>query len=328
MNIKSYNVSDEIVDKILYDFESKIIEIDELEDKSYYEYRDKIIYIKSTKEIICQEKILDYYTNYFKRVSWKQVKLTPTENANLKVEESVDGGRAWAYTLALLKKFYTSDEIRKILEAYRDTETSADNQYHYYWPIVSQNVQKVPNCVKYDINGAHCYILSKMFPKCKGIFYTIYVKRHSNIRYKEYINYFVGMLKRKGYIAAYWHIVHEVTRILFEAMTKVGGTLVYANTDGFCVTDPDHELATDDVLGHFKEEYKGDVYIYTNRKQTPYILYQFGDIPDKEHMKGSCMTVARDGIDLSKGIVNHYKRVKHDKIYLADNMTKETLCVE
>ena len=328
MNIKCYNVSDDIVDKILYDFESKIVEVDELEDKSYYEYRNNIVYVKKTKEIICQEKILNYYTHYFKQVGWRQIKLTPTQNANIKVIDSVDGGRAWAYVLTLLKRFYTIDEIRKILEAYTDTETSADNQYHYYWPIVSQNVQKVPNCVKYDINGAHCYMLSKMFPKCSAIFYTVYKRRHSNIRYKEYVNYFVGMLQRKGYTNAYWHIVHETTRILMEAMNKVGGICVYANTDGFCVSNPEHELVTDDVLGHFKEEYRGDVYIYTNRRQTPYILYQFGDTPDAEHMKGSCMTVAREGMDLSKGIINHYKRLKHGNIYLAANMTKETLCVK
>ena len=121
----------------------------------------------------------------------------------------------------------------------------------------------------------------------------------------------------------YWYIVDRTTRKLFEAIHKVDGRIVYANTDGFCVQYPKNILPTSQELGDFKEEYKGVVYYFNNNKQSPYVLYQFGN-----ELKGSCMTAMRQYIDLSKGQVVYYKRVKYGHSYKAENIIKETVKID
>lgn len=328
MNLKCFDINDEIFNKILKDLDYYVEQIKTLSDTSYYNKKRKILFIKGKTSdedcIICQGKILNYYVK--KTIvtdSWKQVILRKNEETNILVEDSVDGGTAWAYMLKILLTYYTRQEIDNILQAHRDTITDDDKQYHYDWPKVSQNVQKRALCVKYDINGAHTDALCELFPKCKQELMHMYVKRHTNIKYKKLPNYFVGMLKKKGYTDAYWWIVKRTTKILKSAINQVGGILIYANTDGFCVQYPEHTLATSDKLGEFKKEYEGDVYIYTNRKKTPYILYQFG-----KDLKGSCMTSVRNEIDLSKGQIVYYKKSKTKYGYEATDIIKETVCVE
>lgn len=313
MNLKCLNIREDIINEILFDFEVKIIEIDKLEDKSYYEYRKKIIYINDTKQCIIPGYILNYYchTNYG---SWKQYVCTSAENTDKIIEETIDGGTAWRAVMGVLRGYYTDKEIKDILWAYGDTKGSYEGQFHYFLLKVSQNVQKLPLCVKYDINGAHSDAICEIFPKAKPNLMKLYDKS------KAYINLFVGMLKRKGYIGAYWYIVDRTTQILKQAMDYVGGRLIYANTDGFCVQRPKRILPTSHKIGEFKEEYKGTVYYFNNNKQSPYYLYQFGD-----EFKGSCITAVRKDIDLSKGNVVYYNRVKHGKSYLPENIKKETI---
>lgn len=320
MNLKCVNLREDIYNQILNDLSTKIIEIDKLtpDIQSLYQYRKKIIYIKETKEIICSGMVINYYCNT-NLIGWKQVICTLNNNIDKVVEDRIDGPTAWHSLLKILRKKYSRNMIETILTSY-DSETSHDRQYHYNYPNVSQNVIKLPFCVKYDINGAHTDALKEMFPESAADFDSIYKKRHDNIYYKNLPNYFVGMLKHYGYNGAYWHIVDRTTKTLLNAIDTVGGQLVYANTDGFCVQYPKRMLPTTTLLGGFKEEYKGTVYFYSNNKQTPYVLYQFGN-----EFKGTCMNAVRQDIDLSKGKVVYYNRVKHGKAYLPENIVKETI---
>lgn len=323
MNLKCINVRDDIINKILYDLEAKIVEIDKLtaDIQSLYQYRKKIIYIKSTKEIICSGMVINYYCGSDLN-AWKQVKCTPTENMDDLLKDSIDGQVAWNSLRKILLKKYSYNEIESILTSYQ-VKNDYLKQYHYTLPKVSQNVQKLPLCVKYDINGAHTDALKEMFPKCSKEFDDIYRKRHKNIYYKNLPNFFVGMIQNKGYSGAYWYIVNRTTQTLLKAIDKVGGILVYANTDGFCVQYPNKVLPTSQELGEFKEEYKGTVYYFNNTKQSPYILYQFG-----KEFKGSCITAVREYIDLSKGQVVYYNKVKHGHSYLPENIVKETVEID
>lgn len=320
MNLKCINLREDIYNKILFDYEAKIIEIDKLtpDIQSLYQYRKKIVYIKDTKEIICSGMILNYYCNT-DLSQWKQIKCRPAENTEILIEDSIDGPTAWRSLLDILRKQYNRNMIETILTSY-DTKTGHDKQYHYNLPKVSQNVLKLPFCVKYDINGAHTDALKEMFPKCAKDFDNIYRKRYKNIYYKNLPNYFVGMLKHYGYEDAYWYIVDRTTKILCNAIDKVGGILVYANTDGFCVQYPTDTLATSQELGDFKAEYTGTVYYFNNTKQSPYVLYQFG-----KELKGTCITAVRQDIDLSKGQVVYYNRVKCGHSYMPQNIVKETI---
>ena len=322
MNLKCFDVSDEIFNKILYDFEDDVIEIDTIDKKSYYSDRFNIIYVKDTHQIICRAYILHNYCDALLYSGWKQILLNKVEYTNIKAEDSIDGPRAWNYIMKILLQKYTRNEVESILTSYQ-VKSDYEKQYHYDWPIVSQNVQKRELCVKYDINGAHCEALAEMFPKCRHNFIHMYVQRHNNIIYKKYPNFFVGMMQHYGYSGAYWYIVDKTTKKLLNAIDYVGGQLVYANTDGFCVQYPDKKLKTSDRLGDFKLEYEGPVYVYTNRKNSPYILYQFGD-----KLVGSCMTEARHDINLSKGNIVYYTRVKRGNVVRAENIIKEKVCIE
>ena len=183
MNFKYFDVNDEIFNNILRDFEADVVKLDKLEDKSYYDQRNKVIYIDdgNTKKILCQAYRLNYYLDDPIYTGWKQIILNLREYANIKAETSVDGQHAWQYMYTILSKKYSKKEIKSILTSYQ-TKEDYDKQYHYDWPIVSQNVQKLTNCVKYDINGAHTDALSEMFPRCKADFLWIYKKRHTDIK--------------------------------------------------------------------------------------------------------------------------------------------------
>lgn len=324
MNLKCFDINDEIFNRILHDFEADVIRLNKLENKSYYEYRNNIVLIEenNTKKIICQGYILNYYLDTPIYSSWKQAILYNNEYSNIVVEDSIDGQSAWFYMMRIIKKKYTDNQIKSILTSYQ-VKPDYLKQYHYDWPNESQNVQKLTNCVKYDINGAHTDALCELFPKCKTELFNMYIKRHDNIKYKKYPNFFVGMLKRKGYIGAYWYIVNRTTELLLNAINKVGGQLVYANTDGFCVQNPVNTLNTSDKLGDFKLEFEGSAYIFTNRVRSPYLLYQFGD-----KLVGSCMTMARKDVDLSKGNVVYYDRIQHNTCVLPENIVKETVWVK
>lgn len=316
MNFKCINVRDDIINEILYDYEARTIKIPCLEDKSYYTDRKKIIYIENTKQIICPGYIINARCNTH-LADWKQIKCTPAANTEILVEDSIDGPTAWNKVLETLALQYNSKEIENVFRAYGDTKGDKLEQYHYTLPNVSQNVRKLPLCVKYDINGAHADAICEMFPKSKADLLKLYKKS------KKYINFFVGMIKRRGYIGAYWYIVDRTTKILFKAMEYVGGKLIYANTDGFCVQKPDKELPTSHELGEFKEEYKGTVYFYQNNKKSPYFLYQFG-----KDLKGNCMTEVRQDIDLSKGNIVYYDRVSYGTYVKPENIVKETIKID
>lgn len=311
MNLKCINIRDDIINKILYDYEARVIKIKKLEDKSYYEYRKNIIYIEDTKEIICPTYIINTRCN-INLTSYLQIKCTPSTNTDKLYEESIDGQTAWNHVMKVLRKHYSDQEIKDKLWAYGDTKGSYREQFHYTIRNAQHGVRLIPLCVKYDINGAHADAICEIFPNAKPDLVALYNKS------KKYINLFVGMLKRKGYIGAYWYIVDRTTQTLLNAMDYVGGKLIYANTDGFCVQKPDHELHTSHILGEFKEEYKGTVYFYQNDKKSPYFLYQFG-----KELKGNCMTEVRQYIDLSKGNVVYYDRVSYGTYIKPENLIKE-----
>lgn len=323
MNLKCYNISDDIVNQILFDYESDIVEIKELEDKSYYEYKNKIIFIKSTGDIICPEYVLDFYIDYFKLPSWKQVRLIPSPNRNLTIEPTIDGPTAWLFVMRVLSRYYSMKEIDDILQAFCDSKETVDKQFHYTYPIASQNVQKLALCVKYDINGAHADAICEMFPKAKKDLESLYRKS------KMYLNLFVGMLQHNNYSGAYWHIVDRTTKKLFKAMDYVGGTLVYANTDGFAVMNPKQELPTSTELGDFKLEHRGNIYFYINTKiRSPYYIYQFGEKPSKKTLKGSCMTEARKLMNLANGEITFYDRRNYKHYVKAENIVKELVEID
>ena len=119
----------------------------------------------------------------------------------------------------------------------------------------------------------------------------------------------VGMLCKKGFRKTYNWIVQRTTKILYKAMDYTKGLTIYANTDGYVISDPFNKLETTKDLGNFKLEYSGDVFVYQAKN---YWLMQCGN-----ELKGSCLRSVRKNIDLSKGQVVNYDR---KRILIKDNL--------
>ena len=324
IRIKSFELSDEIFDKILYDFSSRI-KIVPSTDPYLYGYKNKNdIYYDNKEYLICKEYIINYYCHNIEYCTdWKQVRVRRVENKTEKISNNIDGQRAWQFMLNLLENYYSYEEIKNIFNNYTVEYNKEYAQYHYNYPCnTNKKVFKFENCYKYDINGAHCDAIAEMFPLAKKAILVLYANRKTKPVNKEIINYFVGMLARKGFRLTYNWIVQRTTKLLYKAMDITGGKMIYANTDGYVISMPDNLLNTSKELGDFKLEYSGDIYIY---QDTNYWLMQCGD-----EMKGSCLTSVRKNIDLSKNQVVHYKRKRTEIvegvfINTAEDIIKEIL---
>ena len=296
--IRTYCVREDIFDKILYDYSSRIEYTDNIWQYAYgYSNKNTIYY--NEEYLICREYIVDYYCHNIEDItSWKQCRLRKTTNTDKIIDNDITGTYAWNYIMKLLLKHYTENEIDSILHAHEAEYDEAKKQYHYNYNIDVGALLKIPNCKKYDINGAHCDALLELFPKASTDILYLHKRRKKDPNIKKFFNYFVGELCRKGYRLTYNWIVQRTNALLMQAIELTDGELIYANTDGFIVFEAKHNINTSTNLGEFKAEYEGDVYVYRSKN---YILYQCGD-----ELKGSCRQQVRDKIDLRIGKVAEY----------------------
>lgn len=320
-------MNDEIFNKVLYDYEYKV-RIDKdlhLRYRGYYEDRD-IIYYNGTNEFICTEYVIaSYIKDYNCYTTWKQIRVLKALNMSVPAMESITGSKAKAYITKVLKTVYTDAEIDERLRLFEAEKDPDLIQQHYNYPAPYGEIIKLSNTYKFDINGAHTDALCEIFPKAKDKLIKMYEMRKKKPIFKQYPNLYVGMLAQKSkemrkngipakYEKTYNWIVQRTSKMLLSAMDYVEGSPVYVNTDGFIVQDPTNLLTASKNLGEFKLEFAGDTYVYSDKN---YIIYQTG-----EEKKGSCYTVVRDDIDLSKGQVVHYD------IKAVKNANGETLYME
>lgn len=326
LRIKSFELSDDIFDKILYDFQSSIKIVDSTNPYIGGYKNKQDIYYDGREYMIIREYILNSYCdNIPDCTEWKQCRVRRVENSNSMVTRSVDGQSAWEFMIKLLEHWYTWDEILKVFNTHQAEYDNAYKQFHYTYPTEVGQLIEIHDCYKYDINGAHTDALVEMFPRAKKSIMKMYLNRHINPGYKQLINFFVGMIKHKGYELTYNWIVQRTTKNLFNAMDITGGNMIYANTDGYIINAPDNLLDASKKLGEFKLEYEGTVFIYQDKN---YWIIQTGD-----EIKGSCLKSVRDKIDLRQGKIVHYDRkrvqVAEDEkgqpvfINVAENITEE-----
>ena len=318
--LKQMQVNDEVFNKILYDFEFKVVVVEDLFNfyNGYWKDKDKI-YFNGRDEFICLEYIVNNYTNLITDcTSWKQIRVIRTMNIQKEAVISVTGSRAKAYINKMLKQFYTDEEIDERLHMFEADRDEDLKQQHYNYPVGQGKLLKISNTYKFDINGAHLDALCEIFPKASSKFLNMYEKRKQKPVFKQYPNLYVGMLAQKSkamreqgipgkYEKTYNWIVQRTTKLLLQAIDEVGGELVYVNTDGFIVQNPKTLLSTSKTLGEFKLEFAGDTFVYRGDN---YIVYQTGD-----ELKGSCFTEVRKYIDLRKGQTVSYsiEQTKNEK---------------
>lgn len=321
-NLKCYELRADLFDQLLIDF-GAYVEIVPSTEPYITGYSDKQkIYYDGSEYLICKERYLNLYVDIEPVTDWCQCRLRRVENAQQDLTGTVSGTYAWNYMMKVLGKKYTEEEIKQAFSEHEAEYNEDYIQFHYLHQPQAGKIEKIINCYKYDINGAHTDALKEIFPKSAKEITDLYDKRHDNPHYKEFTNYFVGMIKRKGYEKTYNWIVQRTTKKLYDSMDKTKGWLIYANTDGYVVADPEKKLDPSKELGQFKLEYQGDVYVYQDKN---YWLMQCG-----EEMRGSCLTSVRKDIDLRKGRVVHYdrKRIEVSEgcfVNVPDNVSMEDI---
>lgn len=299
--------------KILQTFSVYTQLTDDINKYKHGYHNKNIIYYNETS-LICTESHLKYldlldgehYTD------WKQVIITlDTETVGKKVQADITGSIAKAIVMKQLYKKYTKDEVEDTLNSYTNEYSYDKKQYHYLTDS-GFGLTVYENCVGYDINGAHNYYLSKMFPLSAKYFEKLYNERKEKPNNKKIANYFAGMLKAAGYEGAYNWIVQNTTELLLNMKHEVegkSGITVYANTDGFITQNAAKLITGSTKLGEFKIELQGTVYVYRDKN---YYAIQYTDINGKKVLKGNLLTEVRHLVDLEEGIVVHYDKVQNE----------------
>ena len=318
--LRAWKVSPAIFDKILTRYADKVVEVDDLTPYKNGTPFNASIYYDGIKQIVCRENILlnNGAPDWYQCIAiW---------DINLKGEtyqQAITGGMAWKMFKEKMLRHYTAEEFNDCLNKVSVEYDAKINQLHfaYYAPRNAPQrycILRFANCYEYDINGAYASILVDIFPKAKKEILTLYNERKLKPLNKDIINYAVGMMCRTGYRGAYNYIVQRIRKQMETEVKRVGGRLVYANTDGFVVASPKQKLYVSNDIGQFKLEYAGDVYVYEGAN---YWIMQLG-----EKKKGSAPWMVRDKIDLSQGMTVSYKRKRCGYTYTAENL--ETRRVE
>lgn len=299
--LRRYDVSESVFDDIVQNMQTRIKVVDNIKD--YFKgYPQKHIVVYDNKEyLIIREHILAYFADFsdeeYQSVEdWRQVIVRKSAQV-VSYQKNIDGSRAYKTVRSKLLTVYTEEELDQRMKMFEAEKDETKSQFHFQYPS-KDCVLAHSNCVKYDINGAHHAALIEIFPKAKELLEDMFNRRKQEPILKAYINYFVGMLTRKGYRKTYNWIVQRVSKQLKDAINYVGGTLVYANTDGFMSSCPENKLTASKEIGKFKLEFEGTAYTYQDKN---YWCYQAG-----KDITGSIRYSVRDQIDLSKGQIVHY----------------------
>ena len=318
-------VAEDVFDDILVKFAKHVVRVDSLDPYlSGYKSKRTIYYDESKEQLICRMFLFE--TDGDDRADWLQCVVVKDKSmASGTITKDISGSTAYNKMMKLLLEFYTREEIYEIFNAHTHTKCGA----LHYTPakMMDNTVIKYSNCHKYDINSAYASVYIKMFPRAAKAIENIYLMRKENPVYKKMLNYFVGMIKHKGFDGTYYYIVNYVNELMKKTMSECGGMKLYINTDGFIVCDPAKPLEGSKDIGKFKEEYSGDVYVYHDKN---YFVIQTGYKNGKPDLTGSCFTVIRDKMDLEKGIVVHYDRKKtliygDAYLYKPDNIRMEVV---
>ena len=324
VRLAQYEVSAEIFNQILIKNSNRII-IANIEDYEYgYSSKKKVIY-NGKDELICREMYVDVKP---KEATYRQIIVKKDDSLDSEdYHKEMMGSTAWNRMLKILHKYYTEEEL---LEIFANNQHEPCKPKHLNPIKLDDAVYKHTNCYKYDINSAYASAYINLFPKAYDDIMALYLGRHENPDNKKILNFFNGMLKRKGFAGTYYWVVNRTNEIMNKALDKVGGLPLYINTDGFIVQNPAKLIKHSTELGKFKLEYSGDVYIYVDKN---YFTIQAG-----QELKGDCMCMVRDKFDLPNGKVVHYNKVRkvikdatiddsEVSILVADNIIEETVKV-
>ena len=319
--LPAYSASEELFDEILtagYEV-SVITNKDEFNVYKYGYPQKTVIMYDGFKTMILLECVLnEHYPLNVRLTHWKQCILHKDITQDIRCGEDINGGTAYNFMKALICRYYSDEEYKECLRKHQAEYDDELSQYHFSIYEKMGVIVKYDDCYKWDINGAHNDALCEIFPKAAPAIRYMYQQRKQNPVNKKYVNYYCGMLAQKGYRGTYNWIIQRTTRLLLSGINEAGGTLLYANTDGFLVQHPDRILTHSTKLGEFKLEYQGPTWFYYDRN---YQCFQ----TNTGEVKGTLLQVVRDKLDLPNKQVVHYDRKKQGDTYVAENIRTEVL---
>lgn len=337
--LKTIQISRELLDYVKEIAINDIVKVDSIKEFIYgYPDKSKIYMQETTKECKFIIRLIDleglakrlrdgeirFDTPYlhitdcpFKNPVSYQVIAYWKNDTNLRgieTQETLSGGQCYVRVMSYIKKKYREDALKVIFNDFAVKELK-DNEKQWHEDIdagiMAGTVYKFNNVKYYDINGAHAYLLSVIFPKCKDYFYKIYEERKIKPQNKQLLNYFVGDLVNHGHRETYNWIVKSVTDYMRQTVRDLYGwdsKLIYVNTDGFAIQNPVKELDTSTELGKFKRESSTDImYVYADKN---YRVIEYIDKNGKRTIKGSAFDAMKDLMNLSEGHVVEYTIVQ------------------
>lgn len=308
MSLISYNVSSDIFYKILENNKKYVKEVSNI-DKflNGSKFKAPIFYDK-LKKIVCREKLL--FEN--KAPEYKQC-IVYKDNAlkSNTIKKQLSGGSCWRTVKNAILKFYDENYFNQTLQRFSDVKQNIKNcQLHFIFYREKNKIYNYSDAILYDINGAYTSVLCDLFPLAREKIKSLYKKN------KSYINFFTGMLCKKGFRGAYNYIVSEIRKKIDKRISEVGGILLYANTDGFIVYKAKNIIKSSEELGQFKIKYIGNIFMYYSKN---YWIIQSEDLYIN---LGNALYDVRKFIDLKKGLTVEYIKEKKSYTYIAKNIKK------
>ena len=319
--LKPYSVSEKIFDEIL--LAGYTVRIEHDKDKFHdclfgYDEKTVIVY-DGLKCMIMLECVLNEHAPIDREVTyWRQCRVYKDATQETDIEDDINGIQAYYYMKKIICSHYTEEEYEERLSMFQADYDENMVQYHFLLLDTPGKIIQYDNCYKWDINGAHNDALCEIFPKAARDIKKLYANRKIKPINKKYVNYYVGTLVPMGFEKTYNWIVQRTTKKLLSGIEIAGGDLIYANTDGFIIQNPDKLIPHSTVLGEYKLEYFGPIWVYFDKN---YQCYQ----TETGEIKGSVLHSVRNLIDLPNNKVVHYDRARQGDTYIATNITTEVI---
>lgn len=307
--------------------------------------KKKALYDKVTKTLLCRALDLQYILNSVDGNNWKDIALQIDASAS-EVLDTTDiyirpyARQANAYITKILSDYYTEQEIDDCLKAHAVQELTVDTKMIHQnmpWYYDTDKVYHFDNVVYYDINNAHLDALTEIFPKAKTKLTAIRTRinklklagKANEARYlKDIVNFYVGDLCNRGYRTTNNWIVARTRSKVDKLIDYVKGTVLYANTDGVIINNPENKITTSNKLGEFKSEITdGQLWYYLNTKQTRWQLYQYHSNKGTEK-KGTAPLLVRDRIDLENNKIVLFDLDCSNNLRKPINIKEIDLCQE
>lgn len=210
-----------------------------------------------------------------------------------------------------IKENLSESQVKERLEKYQSEEASPSHSNLLTENLEANKVYKYDNVHYYDVNKAYASRLAKAFPEIDKFIEREIAKGKADPHYKQYskdlFNYTVGCFRYKGK-NRFEKIFPNIDPMLFNnfrnwivkdidtqvniKMNKLDGDIIYLNTDGFIIQNPEVIEEGDVHLGGFKKE------IIDNNELW---FYRYED-PDNYYNSYSIMQWFENGTKIIKAI--------------------------